>query len=192
MRYLLIILSLTFLNAQWGVANYVDEFGDLTGNKFLSNTIFGKFSNSATTNSRLKVTFLVDKDKVSIQLYEYGSSLVKTGIDGYRVSIKYDGNVETFYGVPLVGDRLKITHNNAKKLINIIKENDNIKFHIDGYYKSEYDFTLTNNSKFNSIYNETFDNFDTSTIKKYKSFTGVLPESVEIIILSVLIILPFI
>lgn len=191
MRYLLIILSITFLNAKWAVGNYVDEFGDLTGNNFLSNIIFGKFSNSATTNSRLKVRFLVDKDKVSIQLYEYDSQLVKTDIEGYRVSIKYDGNVETFYGVPLEGDRLKITHNNAKKLINIFKEYDNIKFYIDGYYKSEYNFTLKDNSGFNSIYNEIFDNFDTSTIKKHDTLTG-LPYYVETIILSVLIILTFI
>ena len=186
MRYLLIILSLTFLNAQWGVANYVDEFGDLTGDKFLSNTIYdGKFSNSATTNSELKVRFLVDKDEVNIQLYEYGSRLVKSGIDDYRVSIKYGDNVETFNKIQLLGDRLEITNHNAKKLLNILKEYNNVKFHIDGYYTSEYDFTLTNNSEFNSIYNETFDNFDTSTIKKHNSLTGVLSVEIEEIIVGI-------
>ena len=192
MRYLLIILSLTFLNANWGVSNYVDEFGDPTAESYLHKTIYdGKFSNSATTNSELKVHFLVEKDEVNIQLYEYGSKLVKLGIGGYRVSIKYDGKVETFNNIELVGDRLVIKNHNAKKLLNIFKEYDNVKFYIDGYYSTEYNFTLKDNSGFNSIYNITFDYFDTSSIKKHNTYTG-LPESIEILFLTILIMLPFI
>lgn len=191
-RILILILSFTFLNAKWEVANYVDEFGDLTGDKFLSEIIYdGKFSNSATTNSELTIKFLVDKDEVNIKLFEYGSKLVKLGIGGYRVSVKYDGKVETFNNIELSGDRLVIKNHNAKKLLNIFKEYDNVKFYIDGYYSTEYNFTLKDNSGFNSIYNETFDNFDTSSIKKHNTYTG-LPEEIEIIIVSILLLLPFI
>ena len=191
MRYLLIIFSFTFLNANWGVSNYVDEFGDPTAESYLHKTIYdGKFSNSATTNSDLKVTFLVDKDKVSIQLYEYGSRLVKVGIGGYRVSIKYDGKVKTFNDIQLSGDRLVIKNFNARKLLNILKEYDNIKFHIDGYYSSEYNFTVKDNSGFNLILNETFDRFETSTKREYNTFTG-LPENIERFFL-ILLIFPFI
>ena len=191
MRYLLIILSLTFLNAKWEVANYVDEFGDPTKKSYLYKNIYdGKFSNSATTNSELRVDFLVEKDEVNIQLYEYGSKLVKLGIGGYRVSIKYDGKVETFNNIELSGDRLVIKNHNAKKLLNIFKEYDNVKFYIDGYYSTEYNFTLKDNSGFNSIYNETFDNFDTSSIKSITPIQDF--EEIEIIIISILLLLPFI
>tara|TARA_Y100001968_G_scaffold314705_1_gene340416 strand:- start:588 stop:884 length:297 start_codon:yes stop_codon:yes gene_type:complete len=79
MRYLLIILSLTFLNANWESNYFVDEFGDLTKDPYISTIQYGGFSNSATTNSMLKVKFIIKKDDVAIQLYEYGGTTpVKT------------------------------------------------------------------------------------------------------------------
>ena len=39
----------------WSTGNYVDEFGDNTGEGFIRLTTYGYFSNSATTDSRLRV-----------------------------------------------------------------------------------------------------------------------------------------
>lgn len=58
----------------WDIGYYVDDFGERTGENFVSMILYGKFSNSATTNSDLKVRILIDKSSSSIQLYEYGGN----------------------------------------------------------------------------------------------------------------------
>lgn len=55
----------------WGIGYYVDDFGDQTDEAYVSTDIMGTFSNSATTNSALGVRFLIDKNSIRIQLYEY-------------------------------------------------------------------------------------------------------------------------
>ena len=49
----------------------MDDFGDPTQEAYVSTDVRGSFSNSATTNSDLRVRFLVDKSSIRIQLYEY-------------------------------------------------------------------------------------------------------------------------
>ena len=58
----------------WEIGYYVDDFGERTGEYFVSRYIDGTFSNSATTNSELKVRFMIDKNSSRIQLYEYAGN----------------------------------------------------------------------------------------------------------------------
>lgn len=67
----LLLLSLT-THAQWKAHEYVDDFGDPTGEKFQYFQTTGTFSNSATTNS--DCGFLVKHDEgetYSVSLYPY-------------------------------------------------------------------------------------------------------------------------
>lgn len=78
---------------QLEVRHYVDEFGDSTGNGYITQGISqsGTFSNSATTNSRISWRVLVDDSDVAFIIDEYGSYRVKgsTGFpDNYTVSVK--------------------------------------------------------------------------------------------------------
>jgi len=79
----------------WEVKYFVDEFGDSTKNGYItSNYIKGKFSNSATTNSELFVYFMITKNKVSFELSEYGSSVVKATSKfpkKYYIYLKHNG-----------------------------------------------------------------------------------------------------
>lgn len=58
----------------WEVGNYVDEYGEPTTNSYVSTDLYGTFSNSATTNSELRVRFLIDENSMRIQLYEYAKN----------------------------------------------------------------------------------------------------------------------
>ena len=70
------MLSVT-IYSQWGVGNYVDEFGEETDNIFFHQTVSGTFSNSASTNG--KCTYFIEHSKVEemlfISIYPYGRSL---------------------------------------------------------------------------------------------------------------------
>ena len=60
----------------WEKDFYVDDFGDETNNGFISQTVKGKFSNSATQNSRLRVEIYISNANVMenvpwFRLYEY-------------------------------------------------------------------------------------------------------------------------
>lgn len=63
---------------RWIIKNYVDEFDRPTEEQYITNEYYitGTFSNSATTDSELKVMFLIDKDYIRIKLYEYGDNVV--------------------------------------------------------------------------------------------------------------------
>ena len=64
----------------WEYGNYVDDFGDPTGKKYIQNTSFGSFSNTATDNSSLKVEMMISSDKQDapwFRIYEYGSMKIK-------------------------------------------------------------------------------------------------------------------
>jgi hypothetical protein len=77
----------------WAIGNYVDNFGEQTKDRYITNkeSIIGSFSNTATQNSALKVKLLISNSaNISIQLYEYaGNNPVKAlTSERYFVGIK--------------------------------------------------------------------------------------------------------
>lgn len=72
----------------WELKNYSDEFGEQTANKYLVLMGEGVFSNSATSNSTLRVVLFVDENSFSFRLFEYGSSPVKDDDHIYVTRIK--------------------------------------------------------------------------------------------------------
>lgn len=84
-------------NTAWAIGDGKDDFGDLTGDKFIAGMVFGSFSNTATNNSELSVgivCYLLPNGNPSflIRLQEYGDLaatylasddiILKTRIDG--------------------------------------------------------------------------------------------------------------
>lgn len=72
---------------KWLIGSYVDKFDRPTGKKYITteNYIEGTFSNSATTDSRLEVILVMDKEHIYFRLYEYGNYQV----DNFRSKDKY-------------------------------------------------------------------------------------------------------
>ena len=128
----------------WSIGFYVDKFDEPTGEKYVWGHTNGVFSNSATTNSDLYVTFIIDKKNVSIKLYEYGRNHpVKSG-GSYDVIYKQNDNKH--YGSGFLGsDKLKLDRKDGMEVVKMFIKGDEVQFHIDefmGHSQSEYKFTI--------------------------------------------------
>lgn len=70
----------------WKEMHITDEYGATTNEKYVYTDIYGSFSNSATTNSNLRVRLTVEKDStIEVALYEYGSEIVKDQVHTMKV-----------------------------------------------------------------------------------------------------------
>ena len=152
----------------WELQYYIDEFKMPTDKAYIRNAerIRGTFSNSATDNSRLDVRFLVDKDKLTFMLYEYGSSLVKNSYssddeDYYVLVLDPNGVKHKFFGyIPPNGDRVHIykdaygIRENEADLLNILKQGGKINFYIEesDRSKTNYNFVIEDESGFDVAY----------------------------------------
>ena len=128
----------------WSIGFYVDRFDEPTGEKYVWGHTNGVFSNSATTNSDLYVTFIIDKKNVSIKLYEYGRNHpVKSG-GSYDVIYKQNDNKH--YGSGFLGsDQLKLDRKDGMEVVKMFIKGDEVQFYIDefmGHSQSEYKFTI--------------------------------------------------
>ncbi len=61
----------------WELMAFEDEFGEKSSDKYLLLVGNGVFSNSATTNSEMRVIFYANKGSFAFKLIEYSSSVVK-------------------------------------------------------------------------------------------------------------------
>jgi hypothetical protein len=161
----------------WSINYYIDEFGEKTKSQYITNTnwIRGSFSNSATTDSKLNVSFIINNSNdISIKLYEYARNHpIKSYSDDdyYQVHAKgKDGNKFSFYA-RLIGNNIKILtesekqyhfHNlpqlanqylGVKKFHNILMDGGKIHFRIDeGNYRAEYSFEIENADGYKKAY----------------------------------------
>ena len=98
----------------WEVSYFVDDFGDPTDSGYITTAelVEGKFSNSATTNAKLYVIFIITENKISIKMAEYGSNIVKGSSsypDNYVIIFKHNGvKAEGRYTATNRSDRLVI------------------------------------------------------------------------------------
>lgn len=148
----------------WQCSAYVDEFEQPTDEKFVTNidTIYGKFSNSATTDSSLAVQILADKTSgIGIVLWEYGRNQVKNAFsyaDEYSITIRYaDGSKESFTGVIYGGggDRIMVTGDSADILLNALRGDSDFSLYIadSSNAATNYLFTLSP-SNFAELYDQ--------------------------------------
>ncbi len=148
----------------WQCSAYVDEFEQPTDEKFVTNidTIYGKFSNSATTDSSLAVQILADKTSgIGIVLWEYGRNQVKNAFsyaDEYSITIRYaDGSKESFTGVIYGGggDRIMVTGDSADILLNALRGDSDFSLYIadSNNAATNYLFTLSP-SNFAELYDQ--------------------------------------
>tara|TARA_Y100001963_G_scaffold110152_1_gene152315 strand:- start:213 stop:1013 length:801 start_codon:yes stop_codon:yes gene_type:complete len=151
MRYLLIILSLTFLNAQlspddlnWTMEQYTDEFGDAMNGSlysYITNAmpISGKYNNSLSTNNDLKVKLNVTSDEgFSFSLYHQGNYNLPlregNGKIQHIVKVKHNNKVITFEDIPHYDDSFRISTDFREEYEkNAYNDNNGYPFGDDGY-----------------------------------------------------------
>lgn len=75
--------------SEWTKRYFVDEFEEPTEAFYYQTTVEGSFSNTATTNSLLLVSVIVNEDnEVSFSIYEYGSVKSVGNGDSYDIAFK--------------------------------------------------------------------------------------------------------
>ena len=143
----------------WSTGNYVDEFGDKTGKGFIELTSYGFFSNSATTDSRLRVEMMLSNGEIDapwFRFYEYDGSNPLKGVysdsNPIRCRVK-GGNKSDIFPIGLYQaqgwDYLLINASKKKdvdvqKLRNLILEEGIAKFscYRERYSSDKYRFDL--------------------------------------------------
>lgn len=143
----------------WEIGEFVDEFNQPIGKKYVSTQVNGSFSNSATSNSELTAFLQITSEDVAIILLEYGSSLVKCSYkwDEYSITMK-DTNGTKYYlnGTMYAGsERIYFDSSDEATVINALKKSGSVSF-----YVALSDRTITNylftveTSNFKDLYSE--------------------------------------
>lgn len=133
----------------WVEGSFVDELGFKTGDKYISSVVYGKFSNSATTDSSLFGKVLVYTDSmgqptIRFELLEYGSypvtiigdnaSFASATEDGERLSNGYAG---------ISGRYIMLYNQNATSIIEALARGENVIVAINDRYSSSYRFMIS-------------------------------------------------
>ncbi len=133
----------------WEIGYYVDDFGEKTKKAYVSTELLGTFSNSATTNSNLRVRFLIDNQSIRIQLYEYARNHPIKG-EGTVIFKARDTNNKEYTIRAWNSDSGDTSVNdgtgNIGALRQLLLEGGALKFiaTAGSYSTSEYKFTLEN------------------------------------------------
>ena len=132
----------------WSITNYVNEFGEQIKDRFIFGTFSGRFSNSATENSKLNIHIMIDSEsQICIKLFEYASNNpVKSGIeDHYKIKVKSSDNSTCILYANNYSDRLELNKKDSKKLSSMLKKGGKVAFYIveiSEYSGSTYNFEI--------------------------------------------------
>jgi len=138
------------------IGNYVDDFGDSTGSKFIGYKGSGTFSNSATEGSRLSFWIAIDgPTDFDISLYEYaGKNPVKDifGGDAFVMRFRYS-DITGEVTCKNAGDRISCGPTNSARLVDALKQAGQLKFSIYNQRttSSQYSFVVNANGFSNAL-----------------------------------------
>lgn len=137
---------------KWQEGNYVDEFGDKTGDGFAYCLVRGNGENSISTKTEVYVKTMIEGGKLSFQIFNSSMSMKESFPDSEFGMIKFkmpDGSVKSekffFYKNGAYED-------DAATLYNYMLQNDGIiKIYIDlstasSYYSDKYQFGIQRNN----------------------------------------------
>lgn len=132
----------------WELFRKKDSFGEYIDCTYIELAGFGTFSNSATTDSKLKVSLIVDAQSMYMILFEYGNFPKKDKWSGNMKVKAQDGNILTFQVrnteegtlqiVDPKGSFAQIVNNESKILCNI----DSEKYPYGTIFKNPYTWSF--------------------------------------------------
>lgn len=145
---------------KWKVVNYVDKYGNSTEDQYITNEyyIWGTFSNSAATDSELKVQLGIDKEYAYIVLYEYGDNIVKNYYSKdkiYSLAVLDSEGEEHTLNCRMYSEGNRLYIDNKDELCRILEYGGETSFYIkekDGM--SEYKFTINLPEDFSDMYSK--------------------------------------
>lgn len=122
----------------WKSLYYDDEFGQPTDEGFVTTDRYveGKFSNSATTDSKLYVAFIADLEYLAIQMLEYGNNTVMNSSSRYDEAYDITMRIEddTRHQITGViwtgGDRIVIDDSYTDLVVEALSATGSVDFYI--------------------------------------------------------------
>lgn len=136
----------------WVIGNFINDFDEPTGEKYIRQVIFGSFSNSATASSELRVVVFIHKDRTGltgeIRFDEYADGVIEKKMPiwptpargGSKIIDKTNRKVYYNYaGHPEFYDE---EESKAYSWIDIFQVPSTYNVTIKGEYKTEYRFTI--------------------------------------------------
>ena len=148
--FALMMLSVTAYS-QWEIGNYVDEFGEETGEMFAHQTAMGVFSNSATTKS--KCAYFLEHNKTdnifAVTIYPYARKSKETWYDDTFQDVKIktpSGEVVVIEAFCFDGI-IYFSEKEYKQLMKAMEERGEYAIamtHTTEYSKSSYRFKFKN------------------------------------------------
>lgn len=150
---------------QWEMRYYLDEFGNQTDRPYVINrtNFSGTFSNSATTDAKLKAAVYVEQNMVSISLLEYGDNLVHGYYsDGHQYEVNVltsTGDAIGMQGILAQGGSGILLNDYSARFIDLLKEGGELKVSMKETTHGSMDtylFTIPASSDFAEIYAATF------------------------------------
>lgn len=154
----------------WQLKAYVDEFDLPTNEYYITNSVplTGKFSNSATTNSELKVYLYCDKRKnaayyssISIRLLEYGSQRVKNPFSKskeYDITLMDDAGSKYKIEGKMYSESsdIHVLSEDAQYIVDALQKGGTVRFSITERKNelTKYIFTIDDASGFGAAYYE--------------------------------------
>jgi len=130
---------------EWGIGDYVDDFGDKTGEHYIYQVVYGTFSNSATAGSTLKVTLTFVR-----------SSFKDIDPPFYIKCDEYDDGTteETSYGSSswkiVCPETHRVYEGNSGLILD--RENDEQIKSIASLFRQEHTYIFTLWYKYNTVY----------------------------------------
>lgn len=143
----------------WEMGEFVDEFKQPTGEKYIATDVYGTFSNSATSNSRLLACVQVTSDSIAFMLWEYGSQLVKGTFDlnEYSITVLDQNGRKHYLDGYMYEDstRIFVSSSDESELLALLKKPGELSFYLkySKYTSSTYLFTIET-AGFSSLYSE--------------------------------------
>lgn len=118
-------VDMSSLDEGWSISEFVDDFGDKTGEMHVSGQFSGLMSNTATTASEATILFYFKNDgKSFIRIFEYNSRPVTGYSSGtpYKFSFRCsDDTEESFTWKWYNTNNISFGPQNTEKMKNILK-----------------------------------------------------------------------
>jgi hypothetical protein len=130
---------------RWTIHEYVNEFDEPTGEKYLLQiSKDGSFSNSATTDSELIGEILIDDNGIRIRLKEYASRYAKDE-EHIAFKVKKDGEITELGSFNWIDNQgyINLGKDLSSTLLNLLLQGGDIKFYGSvNSGRSTYNFTI--------------------------------------------------
>ena len=141
----------------WEIGDFVDEFDQPIGKKFISTQVTGTFSNSETSSSKLIAILQVTEEDVAIMLWEYGTfSVTCSNVwDKYDITMK-DGDGKQYHlsgSIYFDSSRIYFDESDENTVINALKKPGLVSFYLALSDKTTTNYSfVVECSNFNVLY----------------------------------------